>query len=125
MVGVRPNPDTATNDYGHHQYITYDMTWGTVEAEPEGDDWLLGLSRAQFGQAKFYIDLFEERGPLLGTPYTRQLRGTLRDLRFYLDGDARLEAGGDLRLETLRRLGRALDADLVLQFVPRRITVTA
>ena len=29
-----------------------------------------------------------EQGPLLGEPYTKQLDGKLRELRFYLDGDA-------------------------------------
>ncbi|MBN1170588.1 MAG: type II toxin-antitoxin system RelE/ParE family toxin [Micromonosporaceae bacterium] len=29
-----------------------------------------------------------ERGPLLGEPYTRQLDGKLRELRFYLDQNA-------------------------------------
>ncbi len=39
---------------------------------------------------------------------------------------ARLEAGGvDPRLETLRRLSRALDADLVLQLQPQNSTVGA
>ncbi|MGD9892533.1 MAG: helix-turn-helix domain-containing protein [Dehalococcoidia bacterium] len=39
---------------------------------------------------------------------------------------ARLEAGGvDPRLETLHRLGRALDADLVLRFQPREAPATA
>ena len=37
-----------------------------------------------------YVDLLAERGPLLDQPYTRQLRGKLRELRFYLGsrGDA-------------------------------------
>ena len=61
------------------------MGWGEVEAEPEVDEWLLGLDRADFGRAQFYIDLLEERGPLLGEPYTRQLRGKLRELRFHLE----------------------------------------
>ena len=32
----------------------------------------------------FYIDLLEQRGVHLGEPYTRQLRGKLRELRFFL-----------------------------------------
>jgi phage-related protein len=35
--------------------------------------------------AAFYIDLLAERGPRLGEPYTRQLDGKLRELRFHLD----------------------------------------
>lgn len=37
----------------------------------------------------FYIDLLEDEGVLLGEPYTRQLRGKLRELRFYV-GRARI-----------------------------------
>jgi len=61
------------------------MPWGTVELEPEVRDWLEGLPTAQFATAAFYVDLLAERGPLLGEPYTRQLDGKLRELRFHLD----------------------------------------
>ncbi|TWF94176.1 type II toxin-antitoxin system RelE/ParE family toxin [Saccharopolyspora dendranthemae] len=64
------------------------MNWGTVELEPEVRRWLEGLAPAHFATAMFYIDRLEEDGVLLGEPYTRQLRGKLRELRFYLDGDA-------------------------------------
>lgn len=50
------------------------MTWGTVELEPEVVRWLEGLSDEDFGHAQFYLD----------EPYTRQLRGKLRELRFYM-----------------------------------------
>jgi hypothetical protein len=36
------------------------------------------------GHVAFYIDLLARRGPLLGEPYTRQLEGKLRELRFYI-----------------------------------------
>ncbi len=55
-----------------------------MEAEPEVERWLEGLSDEEFGQAAFYIDLLAERGVHLGEPYTRQLRGKLRELRFYI-----------------------------------------
>jgi hypothetical protein len=61
------------------------MSWGTVELEPEVRDWLEALPTRQFATAAFYIDLLAERGPLLGEPYTRQLDGKLRELRFHLD----------------------------------------
>jgi phage-related protein len=35
-----------------------------------------------------YIDLLADRGVLLDEPYTRQLDGPLRELRFHLDRDA-------------------------------------
>ncbi|MGC4805118.1 type II toxin-antitoxin system RelE/ParE family toxin [Micromonospora sp. DT233] len=63
------------------------MTWGSVELEPEVRDWLEGLSTAHFAKAAFYIDLLAGRGPLLGEPYTKQLDGKLRELRFYLERD--------------------------------------
>lgn len=60
------------------------MGWGTVELEPEVEAWLGDLNDASFGRAAFYIDLLEDKGALLGEPYSRQLGGKLRELRFYL-----------------------------------------
>jgi ribosome-binding protein aMBF1 (putative translation factor) len=59
-----------------------------VELEPEVRDWLEELPTVQFAKAAFYVDLLEEQGALLGVPYTKQLDGKLRELRFYLDRDA-------------------------------------
>jgi hypothetical protein len=66
------------------------VAWGTVELEPEVADWLEKLPDDQFGRVEFYIDLLVDPGPQLGEPYTRQLHGKLRELRFYLGptGDA-------------------------------------
>ena len=61
------------------------MIWGTIELEPEVEDWLEHLPTPQFATAAFYVDLLAERGPLLDEPYTRQLVGKLRELRFHLD----------------------------------------
>lgn len=61
------------------------MPWGSVELEPEVRDWLEALPTWQFATAAFYVDLLAEQGPLLGEPYTRQLDGKLRELRFHLD----------------------------------------
>lgn len=69
-------------------YSIVAMPWGTVELEPAVRDWLDSLSTAQFATAAFYVDLVADRGPLLGEPYTRQLDGKLRELRFHLDGRA-------------------------------------
>jgi hypothetical protein len=49
---------------------------------------LESLSTSPFATAAFYVDLVADRGPLLGEPYTRQLDGKLRELRFHLDGRA-------------------------------------
>src|SRR5688572_7783299 len=62
--------------------------WGRVELEPEVERWLEKLPARQFGRAAFYIDLLAEKGPLLGEPYTKELRGKLRELRFYVGRDA-------------------------------------
>ena len=54
-----------------------------MELEPEVRDWLEGLDDQRWARAVFHLDLLEERGVLLGQPYTRQLAGKLRELRFY------------------------------------------
>lgn len=64
------------------------MAWGTVELEPEVRDWLDKLPTGQFATAAFYLDLIAERGAALSEPYTKQLDGKLRELRFHLDGQA-------------------------------------
>jgi hypothetical protein len=61
------------------------MNWGAVEAEPEVTEWLLALPGRTFGHVRFYIDLLAEQGVALDEPYTRQLRGKLRELRFHVE----------------------------------------
>ncbi|MGW3367284.1 type II toxin-antitoxin system RelE/ParE family toxin [Streptosporangium canum] len=60
------------------------MSRGAVELEPEVRKWLEDLPAASFARVAFYVDLLME-GPLLGEPYTKQLDGKLRGLRFHLD----------------------------------------
>ena len=67
-----------------HRYSINAMGGGTVEEEPEVRTWLEALPSAEFGYVAFYIDLLRDQGPLLGEPYTKQLDGKLRELRFYL-----------------------------------------
>ena len=64
------------------------MAWGSVELEHEVRRWLEDLSLRHFGAAAFHIDLLADQGPLLGEPYTRQLSGKLRELRFHVGGEA-------------------------------------
>ena len=59
-----------------------------MELEPEVERWLEGLSTSLFARAAFYVDLLADQGPLLGEPYTKQLDGKLRELRFYLEREA-------------------------------------
>lgn len=61
------------------------MSWGTIELEDEVVEWLDGLDDESFGHAERYIDLLADEGVHLGEPFTRQLRGKLRELRFSLD----------------------------------------
>ena len=61
------------------------MSWGTVEAEREVAEWLLALPSGTFGHVRFYIDLLAEQGVALDEPYTRHLRGKLRELRFHVE----------------------------------------
>jgi hypothetical protein len=63
------------------------IAWGQVELEPEVANWLDGLDDQRWAQALFHLDLLEERGALLGEPYTRQLAGKLRELRFFCGGE--------------------------------------
>src|SRR5882757_1317688 len=74
-------PDDALSSW----YSVVAMGWGTVELEPEVREWLERLSTEQFATAAFYIDLLAGQGALLGEPYTRQLNGKLRELRFHVD----------------------------------------
>ena len=60
------------------------MSWGTIELEQEVEAWLRSLPDELFGQAERYIDLLAERGVHLDEPFTRQLRGKLRELRFHV-----------------------------------------
>ena len=60
------------------------MNWGEVELEPEVDVWFDSLAQDDQETAVFYVDLLAEYGVLLGEPYTRQLQGKLRELRFHL-----------------------------------------
>ena len=62
------------------------MTWGTLELEPEVDDWYHKLDDSRRAQAYMHFELLEERGPALGMPYVRQLNGKLWELRFYCGG---------------------------------------
>lgn len=59
------------------------MAWGRVELAPEVAEWLMALADEEFGQVERYIDLLADEGVLLSEPFTRQLRGKLRELRFY------------------------------------------
>lgn len=62
------------------------MSWGEVELEPEVRDWYLALEESNQARVRFNVDRLGELGPLLDEPFTKQLDGKLRELRFYLGG---------------------------------------
>lgn len=66
----------------------YVMSWGQVELEPEVDEGIDSLDPGSQEIVAFYVDLLVARGVLLGEPYTRQLDGKLRELRFHLERDS-------------------------------------
>ena len=61
------------------------MGSGTIVLEDEVVECLGSLDDDEFGQAERYVDLLANEGVHLGEPFTRQLRGKLRELRFSLD----------------------------------------
>ncbi|MET9482137.1 type II toxin-antitoxin system RelE/ParE family toxin [Streptomyces sp. NPDC006638] len=94
------------------------MTWGEIEVEPEVEKWYLGLSEQHRGRTSFYIDLLATKGVLLGAPYTKQLDGKLRELRFYLDGESMritywIASGRRIILLTVFRKQRMRETDEV------------
>lgn len=84
-----PNSSAAvTQSCSYSTYSIDAMDWGSVELEPEVRSWLEALSAEFFARAAFYIDLLVAEGVLLGEPYTKQLDGKLRELRFHLGSAA-------------------------------------
>lgn len=67
-------------------YSIYAMSWGGVELEPEVRDWYLALDEEEQARVGFHVDRLAAMGPLLDEPFTKQLDGKLRELRFYLGG---------------------------------------
>jgi hypothetical protein len=59
------------------------MSRYVIEIEPEVRQWLDSLSDHDYGRAEFY-DLLADKAETLGEPYSRHLRGKVRELRFHL-----------------------------------------
>ena len=62
------------------------MSWGAIELENEVRDWYLSLDEEYQARVRFNIDRLADSGVLLDEPFTRQLNGPLRELRFVLGG---------------------------------------
>ena len=62
------------------------MSWGDVELEDEVRSWYLEHDESDQARIRFHIDRLAEHGPLLDEPFTRQLQGPVRELRFMLHG---------------------------------------
>jgi len=55
-----------------------------VELEPEVRKWLDTLSLPDYRTVEFHADRLAEAPTTLGEPYSRHLRGAVRELRFHL-----------------------------------------
>src|SRR6478672_2715183 len=60
------------------------MSRYVVAIEPEVRQSLDSLSDHDYGRAAFYADLLADNAETLGEPYSRHLRGKVRELRFHL-----------------------------------------
>src|SRR5207249_2168251 len=78
--GDRSAASEPRSTYHEWYVILDDVPWGVVELEPEVATWIGSLFDEEFGRVEFYIDLLEEKGVRLREPFTRQLRGKLREL---------------------------------------------
>jgi hypothetical protein len=90
LVSMRPKASREhglARTPGHARDTVDGIAWGQLELEPEVSDWLESLDDKRWAQALFHVDLLEQRGTLLGEPYSRQLSGKLRELRFYCGGE--------------------------------------
>ena len=59
-----------------------------VELEPEVREWLDTLSLADYRTVEYHADRLAEAPTTLGEPYSRHLRGDVRELRFHLGRSA-------------------------------------
>jgi hypothetical protein len=59
-----------------------------VELEPEVREWLNGLSLPDYRTVEYHADRLAELPTTLGEPYSRHLRGVVRELRFHLGRSA-------------------------------------
>lgn len=55
-----------------------------VELEPEVREWLDTLSLVAYRTVEYHADRLAEAPTTLGEPYSRHLRGAVRELRFHL-----------------------------------------
>ena len=56
-----------------------------VELEPEVREWLDTLPLADYRTVEYHADRLAEAPTTLGEPYSRHLRGAVRELRFHLN----------------------------------------
>ncbi|MFC9993256.1 type II toxin-antitoxin system RelE/ParE family toxin [Nocardia sp. NPDC127526] len=57
-----------------------------IELEPEVRAWLDTLTKAEYRAVEFKVDRLADSPTTLGEPWTRQLDGPVRELRFRLSG---------------------------------------
>ncbi|HCT78067.1 MAG TPA: addiction module toxin RelE [Micromonosporaceae bacterium] len=59
-----------------------------IELEPEVRDWLETLTLKEYVTVEAMADILAEHAETLGEPYSRQLSGKTRELRFHLERSA-------------------------------------
>ena len=60
------------------------MSWGTVEIGPEVKEWMDTLTNTELATVIRQLDRLEDLGVLLPHPFSSQIQGKLRELRFHL-----------------------------------------
>jgi hypothetical protein len=65
-------------------YIGWPVELYDIEMEPEVRVWLEGLTVQHLARVDFMVGLLAEQAETLGEPYTRNLGGKTRELRFFL-----------------------------------------
>lgn len=68
-----------------------------VELEPEVRQWLDALPLVDYRPVEYHADRPAEAPTTIGEPYSRHLRGAVRELRFHLGRSAGGSATGWLR----------------------------
>lgn len=62
--------------------------WYDVELEPEVRTWLDTLSLSEYRTVEYHADRLAAAPTTLGEPYSKHLRGAVRELRFHLGRSA-------------------------------------
>lgn len=67
------------------RYSVLAMSGGEIVLEPEVVEWFYSLTEEEQSRVGFHLDRLVAHRPLLSEPYTKQLDGKRRELRFSWD----------------------------------------